>query len=232
MMKTIGMIGGMSWESSALYYQWCNQIVNQELGGIHSAKILMYSVDFEEIKRLQFQNKWDEATLQMVEAAKRLEAGGADFIMICTNTMHKMAREVEASVSIPFLHIADATAKRIVEDGCSKVALLGTAFTMEQDFYKGRLTDQFGLEVLIPDEEDRNTVHEIIYQELCAGSIREESKQKYIQIIKKLEAQGAEAVILGCTEITMLIQAEDCTIPVYDTTRIHAESAVSFALIE
>ncbi|GIO85624.1 aspartate racemase [Paenibacillus faecis] len=229
-MKTIGLIGGMSWESSLLYYQIINQRVNEKLGGLHSAKSLMYSVDFDEIKSLQYQGKWDEATKLMMDAAQKLESGGADFIVICTNTMHKMAKEVEESVTIPLLHIADATAKEMVKDGRKKVALLGTAFTMEQDFYKGRLRDKFGLDVIVPGEADRRVIHDIIYQELCLGIINDESRQSYLSIIQELGRQGAEAIILGCTEITLLISQEHCGIPLYDTTRLHAESAVDFAL--
>lgn len=229
-MKTIGLIGGMSWESSLLYYQIINQRIKERLGGHHSAKSLMYSVDFQEIKTLQDQGKWDEATKIMIESAQKLESGGADLIVICTNTMHKMAKEVEESVSIPLLHIADATANEIVKDGIKKVALLGT--TMEQDFYKGRLIEKFGLDVNVPNETERKIIHDIIYQELCLGIIKEESKQSYLKIINRLSQQGAEAIILGCTEITLLISQDDCSIPVYDTTRLHAESAVDFALSE
>jgi len=229
-MKTIGLIGGMSWESSLLYYQIINEYVKEKLGGHNSAKSLMYSVNFQEIKTLQHQGNWDEATKMMIDAAQKLELAGADLIIICTNTMHKMAQEVEASVSIPLLHIADSTANEIVKDGIQKVALLGTAFTMEQDFYKGRLTEKFGLEVIVPDEADRWVVHDIIYQELCLGVIKEDSKQTYLRIINDLRLRGAEAVILGCTEITLLVAQADCSIPVYDTTRIHAESAIDFAL--
>lgn len=231
-MKTIGLIGGMSWESSLLYYQIINQRVKEKLGGHHSAKSLMYSVDFHEIKTLQHQGKWDDATKIMIDSAQKLEAGGADLLVICTNTMHKMAKEVEESVSIPLLHIADSTAHAIVKDGLKKVALLGTAFTMEQDFYKGRLVEKFGLEVIVPDETERMVIHDIIYQELCLGIINEESRQSYIKIINNLSRQGAEAIILGCTEITPLISQHHCSIPIYDTTRIHAESAVDYALRE
>ncbi|WP_068621360.1 aspartate/glutamate racemase family protein [Paenibacillus tuaregi] len=229
-MKTIGLIGGMSWESSMLYYQIINERVKERRGGHHSAKSLLYSVDFQEIKDFQDQGDWTEATKVMIESAQKLEAGGADVIVICTNTMHKMAPEVANSVSIPLLHIADATAAKIVSDQIKKVALLGTAFTMEQEFYKGRLKSQFGLEVVVPDEADRAVIHEIIYQELCLGIVDEHSKKKYLDIIDRLIQKGAEAVILGCTEITMLISQEDCSIPVYDTTRLHAEAAVDFAL--
>ncbi|KUP25371.1 aspartate/glutamate racemase family protein [Paenibacillus sp. DMB5] len=229
-MKTIGLIGGMSWESSMLYYQIINETVKVRKGGHHSAKSLLYSVDFQEIKDLQHQGNWAEATKVMIESAQTLEAGGADVIVICTNTMHKMAPEVMESVSVPLLHIADATAKKIVNDNLKKVALLGTAFTMEQEFYKGRLIDRFGLEVVVPEEADRRVIHDIIYDELCLGIINEDSKKKYMDIIDRLICSGAEAVILGCTEITMLISQEDCNIPVYDTTRLHAEAAVDFAL--
>ncbi len=231
-MKTIGLIGGMSWESSLLYYQTINLRVKEKLGGHHSAKSLMYSVDFQEIKTLQHHGKWDEATKIMIDSAQKLEAGGADLIVICTNTMHKMAKEVEESVSIPLLHIADSTANEIVKDGITKVALLGTAFTMEQDFYKGRLIERFGLDVIVPNETERKIIHDIIYQELCLGIINEESKKSYLKIINCLSQQGAEAIILGCTEITLLISQDNCSIPVYDTTRIHAECAVDFALRE
>lgn len=230
MMKTIGLIGGMSWESSLLYYQIMNERVKEKLGGHHSAKSLLYSVDFQEIKTLQFEDRWDELTEIMIEVAKKLETSGAECLVICTNTMHKMAKEVEESVKIPLLHIADATAKEIVNSGIKKVALLGTAFTMEHDFYKGRLIEQFGLDVIVPNEDERKLVHNIIYEELCLGIVKEESKQVYLNIIDHLIGQGAEAVILGCTEITMLISQENCNIPVFDTTRIHAESAVDFAL--
>lgn len=231
-MKTIGLIGGMSWESSMLYYQIINETVKARKGGHHSAKCLMYSVDFQEIKDLQHQGDWAAAAKIMIEAAQKLEAGGADVIVICTNTMHKMAPEVMNSVPVPLLHIADATANAITADQVKKVALLGTAFTMEQEFYKGRLTEKYGLEVVVPDEADRAIIHNIIYQELCLGIIKEDSKKKYVEVIDRLIRQGAEAVILGCTEITLLISREDCTIPVYDTTRLHAEAAVGFALAD
>ncbi|MDQ0497165.1 aspartate/glutamate racemase family protein [Paenibacillus brasilensis] len=231
-MKTIGLIGGMSWESSLLYYQIINQRVKEKLGGHHSAKSLMYSVDFQEIKTLQHQGNWVEATRIMIDSAQKLENGGADLILICTNTMHKMAHEVEESISIPLIHIADSTAIEIVKDDIKKVALLGTAFTMEQDFYKGRLIERFGLEVIVPNEAERMVIHDIIYQELCLGIVKEESKQSYLKIINSLVQQGAEAIILGCTEITLLISQDDCSIPIYDTTRLHAECAVDFALNE
>ncbi|WP_230191687.1 aspartate/glutamate racemase family protein [Paenibacillus sp. CECT 9249] len=229
-MKTIGLIGGMSWESSMLYYQIINERVKERKGGHHSAKSLLYSVDFQEIKDLQHQGNWTEATKIMIESAQKLEAGGAEVLVICTNTMHKMAPEVMNSVSIPLLHIADATANKIVSDHIKKVALLGTAFTMEEPFYKGRLVDRFGLEVVVPDEADRVVIHDIIYNELCLGIINEHSKKRYLDIIDSLIRKGAEAVILGCTEIAMLISKDDCNIPIYDTTRLHAEAAVDYAL--
>jgi aspartate racemase len=190
----------------------------------------MYSVDFHDIKTLQHEGKWDETTKIMIDSAQKLESGGSDFIVICTNTMHKMAKEVEESVSIPILHIADATANEIVKCGIKKVALLGTAFTMEQDFYKGRLIEKFGLDVIVPNEVARKVVHDIIYEELCLGIIKENSKQSYLEIINSLVQYGVEAVILGCTEITLLISQLDCMVPVFDTTKIHAEYAVDFAL--
>ncbi|KRE93382.1 aspartate racemase [Paenibacillus sp. Soil766] len=229
-MKTIGLIGGMSWESSLLYYQIINQRVKEKLGGHHSAKSLMYSVDFHEIKTLQHEGNWEEATRVMIESAQKLASAGSDCIVICTNTMHKMAKEVEDAVSIPLLHIADATANEIIKAGIKKVALLGTAFTMEQDFYKGRLVDKYQLEVLIPNAVSRKIVHDIIYEELCLGTINEDSKQSYIEIIQDLVNEGAEAVILGCTEITLLIAQQDAPVPLFDTTKIHAEYAVDFAL--
>lgn len=229
-MKTIGLIGGMSWESSLVYYRLLNEEVKARLGGLHSAKCVLYSVDFAEIERLQREARWDEAGQEMAKAARSLEAAGADLIVLCTNTMHKLTYAIEEATKLPFLHIADATAAAILENGHKRVALLATRFTMEQDFYTGRLRDVHGLEVLLPDEEERNSVHEIIYHELCVGVIREESKQRYVQIIERLVEQGAEAVILGCTEIGPLISAEDSPVPVFDTTAIHARIAVEAAL--
>ena len=229
-MKTIGLIGGMSWESSLVYYRLLNEEVKERLGGLHSAKCVLYSVDFAEIERLQREARWDEAGQEMAKAARSLEAAGADLIVLCTNTMHKLTYAIEEATKLPFLHIADATAAAILENGHRRVALLATRFTMEQDFYTGRLRDVHGLEVLLPDEEERNSVHEIIYHELCVGVIREESKQRYVQIIQRLVEQGAEAVILGCTEIGLLISAEDSPVPIFDTTAIHARIAVEAAL--
>lgn len=229
-MKTIGLIGGMSWESSLEYYRIINEKIKQELGGLHSAQSLMYSVDFEEIKNLQHEGKWDELTTIMIDAAKRLEKGGADMIVICTNTMHKMANEVQESINLPLIHIADTTAQAIKDLNLKKIALLGTKFTMEQDFYKGRLTEKHGIEVIVPNDEDRDMVHKIIYNELCLGNIKESSKQEYIRIIEKMANSGAEGVILGCTEIPLLIKETDVSIPIFDTTTIHAEKAVLEAL--
>ncbi|WP_289139002.1 aspartate/glutamate racemase family protein [uncultured Brevibacillus sp.] len=229
-MKTIGLIGGMSWESSLVYYRLLNEEVKARLGGLHSAKCVLYSVDFAEIERLQREARWDEAGQEMAKAARSLEAAGANLIVLCTNTMHKLTYAIEEATKLPFLHIADATAAAILENGHKRVALLATRFTMEQDFYTGRLRDVHGLEVLLPDEAERNRVHEIIYHELCVGVIREESKQRYVQIIERLVEQGAEAVILGCTEIGLLISAEDSPVPVFDTTAIHARIAVEAAL--
>ena len=229
-MKTIGLIGGMSWESSLEYYRIINEEVKKQVGGLHSAKSLMYSVDFAEIEQLQHNGEWDKATQLMVDAAKNLEKGGADFVIICTNTMHKMAKAVEEAISIPLLHIADPTAEAIKSQNLTKIALLGTKYTMEQDFYKGRLIDNFGLGVIVPDDADRQIIHHVIYNELCLGNIRTESKKQFIDIIEKLHQDGAQGVILGCTEIGILIKQEDVTIPVFDTTLIHAVAAVNLAL--
>ncbi|MBY4888644.1 aspartate/glutamate racemase family protein [Pantoea sp. DY-15] len=228
-MKMIGLIGGMSWESTALYYRIINEQVKQQLGGLHSARSLMYSVDFHEIEKLQAAGEWQKAGEILAEAALSLEKGGADFIVLCTNTMHKVAQQITDAVSIPLLHIADATAQRIRQAGVKKVGLLATAFTMEQEFYKGRL-HQSKIDVLVPDAAGRKVVHDIIYQELCLGVIRDESRAQYRKIIAELVDQGAEAIILGCTEITLLVKAEDASVPLFDTTLIHAEDAVKLAL--
>ncbi|EKO3947765.1 aspartate/glutamate racemase family protein [Vibrio fluvialis] len=229
-MKTIGMIGGMSWESTLSYYKAINEGVKAELGGLNSAQICLYSVNFEPIEKLQHEGKWDETAQLLAQAAKSVEAGGADFLLICTNTMHKVAPEIEAQISIPILHIADATAKQLQQDGIKRVGLLGTRFTMEQEFYKGRLQQQFGIDVLIPDAEQRQQVHRVIYEELCLGTIRPESRAQYVEIVEDLHRRGAQAVILGCTEIALLIQHHDTDVPLYDTTKIHAEQAVQLAL--
>ncbi|MBI9109281.1 MAG: aspartate/glutamate racemase family protein [Spirochaetales bacterium] len=229
-MKTIGMIGGMSWESSLEYYRLINKMVKEELGGLHSAKTLMYSVDFGEIEVLQHKEEWKKLTDIMIDAARRLEKGGSELLLICTNTMHKMADEVEASIGIPLLHIADAVAVSIKKQNLKKVGLLGTRFTMEQEFYKGRLNDLHGIEVVVPCDEDMDAVHNIIYNELCQGALTAESRARYLEIIEKLIASGAEGIVLGCTEIPMLIKQEHVDVPVFDTTLIHAEAAVREAL--
>ena len=229
-MKTIGLLGGMSWESTASYYRALNEGVKAALGGLHSAKLCLYSVDFAEIERLQHAGDWDATAEILSHAARSVEAGGADFLLIGTNTMHKVAAEIEASISIPLLHIADATARRLANDGIHRVGLLGTRFTMEQDFYKGRIAESFGIEVLVPNEAQRDLVHEVIYTELCLGEVKEMSRQRYLEIIDSLHERGAEAVILGCTEIALLVQQSHTAVPLYDTTAIHAEEAVKWAL--
>jgi len=229
-MKTIGMLGGMSWESSIEYYRIINQTVKEKLGGLHSAESLMYSVDFAEIEALQHARDWEAATQAMIVAAQHIEAGGADFVVICTNTMHKMADDVEAAIDIPLLHIADATADAIKAKGLNKIGLLGTKFTMEEDFYRGRLVEKQGLEVLIPETADRDAVHRVIYDELVLGKINSESHEAYKGIIEKLIAAGAQGIILGCTEIGLLVKEADSRVPTFDTTYIHAVSAVEYAL--
>ncbi|MCE8021591.1 aspartate/glutamate racemase family protein [Halomonas sp. MCCC 1A11036] len=229
-MKTIGLLGGMSWESTVSYYRALNEGVKAALGGFHSAKLCLYSVDFAEIERLQHAGDWDATAEILSRAARSVEAGGADFLLIGTNTMHKVAPQVAEAVSIPLLHIADATAQRLATDGIRRVGLLGTRFTMEQDFYKGRIAEGFGIEVLVPDEAQRDLVHEVIYTELCLGQVKETSRQRYLEIIQSLRERGAEAVILGCTEIALLVQQRHTEVPLYDTTAIHAEEAVKWAL--
>ena len=229
-MKTIGLLGGMSWESTVGYYRAINEGVKNALGGLHSAKIAMYSVDFEPIEKLQQEGDWEGTARILSEAALSIQSAGADFLIICTNTMHKVAPQIENAVTIPLLHIADATAEVLVRNNIKKVGLLGTAFTMEQDFYKGRLSNKYGINVLVPNEEDREIVHRIIYQELCLGKIQAESKAEYLRIIDSLANQGAEAVILGCTEIGMLVNQGDTNVKLFDTTAIHAEKAVEYAI--
>ena len=228
-MKTIGLLGGMSWESTLGYYRAINEGVKKILGGLHSAKIVMYSVDFEPIEKLQHAGNWEGTARILSESAQRIQAAGADFLLICTNTMHKVAPEIEAAIQIPLLHIADATAEILVNEGIKSVGLLGTLFTMEQEFYKGRLINNYGLQVLVPDENDMQIVHKVIYQELCLGKIESESKAEYLRIIDNLAFQGAEAVILGCTEIGMLVNQADTNVRLLDTTAIHAEKAVEYA---
>lgn len=229
-MKLIGLLGGMSWESTALYYRLMNEEVRKTLGGLHSARILLHSVDFHAIELRQHKGDWDGAAGILGDAAKGLKAGGADFLVIATNTMHKVAPQIEAASGLDILHIADPTGEALVRDGVKRVALLGTRFTMEQDFYRDRLVKKFGLDVLVPGEEDRNTIHCIIYDELCLGVTKQDSVLAYVGIIARLKAKGAEAVILGCTEITMIVNPGNSPLPVYDTTRLHALAAVQRAL--
>ncbi len=227
-MKTVGLLGGMSWESSLFYYKAINEGVKAKLGGLHSAKIAMVSVDFEEIEKLQHAGDWQKLGDILAKEASNIEKAGADCLLICTNTMHKVAPQVQSAINIPLIHIADATAKALIKDGIKKVGLLGTAFTMEQDFYKSRL-QAHGLEVLIPNKKDIELIHSVIYNELCLGECKAVSKEAYLKIINKLEKEGAEGVILGCTEIGMLIKQTDTGVKLYDTTYIHAQSAVDFA---
>ena len=231
-MKTIGLIGGMSWESSIEYYRIINETAKLRLGGLHSAKSIMVSVDFAEVETLQRLGNWPEAADLMIGAAKSLESGGADFIVLCTNTMHKVADDIKSHTNIPLLHIADATAQQIKAAGIGRIGLLGTRFTMEEAFYKDRLTQNYGLEVLIPNDQEREIVHRVIYDELVVGKILPTSKELYKDIIDRLIEAGAEGVILGCTEIGLLIHAEDCKVPLFDTTRIHAMAALEYALAE
>ena len=229
-MKTIGLIGGMSWESTQSYYQLLNQGVNNKLGGLHSAKIVLVSLDFAHIAALQKQQDWPQMAEILVKAAKQVEAAGADYLLICTNTMHKLAEQVQAAVAIPLLHIADAVGENLIQHNFKKVALLGTQFTMEQDFYKQRLADKFAIDVLIPDAQGRETVHRVIYDELCKGIISPESRAEYLTIIDDLTQQGAEAIILGCTEIALLVQQSDTSIPLLDSTALHCAMALENSL--
>ena len=229
-MKTIGLIGGMSWESTQSYYQLLNQGIKNKLGGLHSAKIVLVSLDFAHIAALQKQQDWPQMAEILIKAAKQVEAAGADYLLICTNTMHKLAEQVQAAVSIPLLHIADAVGENLIQHNFKKVALLGTQFTMEQDFYKQRLADKFAIDVLIPDAQGRETVHRVIYDELCKGIISPESKAEYLTIIDALTQQGAEAIILGCTEIALLVQQSDTSIPLLDSTALHCAMALENSL--
>ncbi len=229
-MKTIGLIGGMSWESSAEYYRLINTLVKERLGGFHSAKCVMISVDFAEIETLQREDRWAESAQLLVAAAQGLERAGAALVVLCTNTMHKVADEIQASIQVPFLHIADATAEQIKALDLTTVGLLGTRFTMEQDFYVGRLTQHHGLRVLIPEPVEREMIHRVIYDELVLGEVKAASKAQYLAVIDRLIERGAQGIVLGCTEIGLLIQADDCRVPVFDTTRLHAQAAVELAL--
>lgn len=229
-MKTIGLIGGMSWESSLEYYRLINEGVKARLGGLHSAKSVMASVDFAEIELLQHENRWQEAAEILIEAARGVEAAGANCVVICTNTMHKVADDIQASIRIPLLHIADATAERVKAADLQRIGLLGTRFTMEEDFYVGRLTQRYSLDVIVPEPIERDEVHRVIYDELCLGITKSESKARYVEIMKQLIARGAQGIVLGCTEIGLLVQQADSRVPLFDTTRIHAEAAVDYAL--
>ena len=229
-MKTIGLLGGMSWESTELYYRMINEGIKTKLGGLHSARIAMVSVDFDSIEKLQHSWQWEETGRLLAEDARKIEAAGADFLLICTNTMHKVAPQVEAAIDIPLLHLADVTAERIKASKMGTIGLLGTNFTMEQDFYKGRLISKHGFNVIVPSEKDRYIVHDIIYNELCVGVVTEASRKEYLRIMEKMRADGAEGIIEGCTEIVMLVQQAHTGIPLFDTTAIHAEAAVRMAL--
>lgn len=229
-MQTIGLLGGMSWMSTITYYRGLNEGIQARRGGWHSAKICLYSVDFDEIEKLQHRDDWAATAKILTEAAGRVVAGGADFLMLCTNTMHRVVPEIETKFSIPVLHIADATAGRLIDDGIRKVGLLGTRFTMEQAFYRERLEKKYGIEVQIPDEPERAIIHQVIYDELCHGHIRDDSRAKYLKIIDQLTLRGAEAIVLGCTEIGLLVEPVHTSARLYDTTQLHIEAAVSRAL--
>jgi len=228
-MRTMGLLGGMSWESSALYYQLANELVRDRLGGLHSAQCVLYSVDFADIAAMQSAGRWDDAAVELVAAAKALEAAGADFVLLCTNTMHKVADQVQAAISIPLLHLADTTADAVLAADMTRVGLLATAFTMEQDFYRDRLTSR-GLDIVVPDSADRELVHRVIYDELCQGVIREESRAAYQAVIGRLVDRGCDGILLACTEIELLISADDAPVPVFPTTRLHVMAAVDIAL--
>jgi len=231
-MKTIGLLGGMSWESTVEYYRLVNEGVKKRLGGLHSAKVVMVSVDFEPLEKMQHAGDWSAAAEVLIDASRRIESAGADCLVICTNTMHKVADEVAGAIGIPLLHIADATAEAVKAQGLTKIGLLGTRFTMEEDFYAGRLARAHDIEVLIPDEHDRETVHRVIYKELCLGVVRDESRRQYVRIIDDLASRGAEGIVLGCTEIPLLVKPDDVDVPLFDTTAIHAASAVELALAD
>lgn len=229
-MKTIGLLGGMSWESTIPYYQTINRVVGKRLGGLHSARILLVSVEFQAVEELQHADRWGELGEMLARDAQTLESAGADFLVICTNTMHKVAPQIEGAIGIPLLHIADATAAAVEKEGIQRIGLLGTRFTMEHDFYKGRLEGMHGLDVLTPPQDDRDLIHQVIYDELCLGSVREESRAKYRRIVSHLVEQGAQGVILGCTEIGLLLSPSDAAVPLFDTAAIHAEAAALMAI--
>jgi aspartate racemase len=229
-MKTIGLVGGMSWESTLEYYRIINEVVKEKLGGFHSGQIILYSVDFAAIEVLQQRGEWDRMAEMLVEAFRRIEAAGADFGLLCTNTMHKVFDEIRKNVRIPLVHIADVTGRAITARGRRRVGLLGTRFTMEQDFYKGKLTSDYGIDVLIPDEEERLAIHTIVYNELCLGQVKDASREAFKKIIARLEDRGAQGIVLGCTEIPLLVKQEDYALPLFDTTDLHARAAVDLAL--
>jgi aspartate racemase len=229
-MRTIGLLGGMSWESSSEYYRLLNEAVRERLGGLHSAECVMWSVDFAPIERLQRGGDWDEAGRRLTTVARRLEDAGAECLVLCTNTMHRLADEVQAAIAIPLVHIADATAARVKAAGVDRVGLLATRYTMEQDFYRGRLAERHGLDVVVPPEPDLTLVHDIIYQELCQGRVLDGSREEYRRVIAELEAAGAGGIVYGCTEIDLLVGPQDASVPVFDSTRIHVEAAVEWAL--
>lgn len=229
-MKTIGLLGGMSWESTLLYYKQINEEIKNQLGDLHSAKIVLYSVDFDEIEKLQHEGNWEKTAEILIKASQNIEKAGADFLLICTNTMHKVANQVQENIKIPIIHIADSTAKKLQNEGIKRVGLLGTAFTMKENFYKDRISNNFGIEVVTPDEEDIKIVHKIIYEELCLGIINDNSKKEYLRIINELKCKACEGIILGCTEIGILIKQNDTNIKLFDTTKIHALDAVKLAL--
>lgn len=228
-LKTIGLMGGMSWESTATYYKIINETVKEKLGGLHSAKCILYSVDFQEIEECQANGNWEKSGEILGEAAYNLEKAGADFIVICTNTMHKVVNQIKEKISVPILHIAEMTAEKILEKGLKNIALLGTKYTMEQDFYKSKLIEK-GINVIIPDKNDIETINEVIYDELCLGTINFNSKKKFLEIVDKLRSKGAEGIILGCTEIGLLIKNEDTDVPLFDTAIIHAEQAAMYSI--
>jgi len=230
LMKTIGLVGGLSWESSKEYYRIINETVNERLGGLHSAKCILYSLDFAESREIQQTKGWDEVTKILIDAAQRLEAAGADIVVICANTMHKFAPEIQREIHVPILHIADATAEKILEKGLKKVGLLGTKMTMEEGFYKDRIHERFGIDVLVPDKDDRDFIERVIFDELCIGKMNPFSKKRFKEIIEKLVDKGAEGIVLGCTEIPLLIKQEDVNVPMFDTTELHSRAAVAYAL--